>query len=277
MSRSLPVSLALLAIPAAAFAQDFSGTYRLAAAGAAPITITLRQNAAGQVTGTLTGNTAFQIQGQVQNGQLAAYASNRNGRLYLEAAVAGAQLQVAMAEVGPDGQPQAQTARTLVFDRVGGMGQAAPQGGRLLGRGAAPQAPGAPGMAMAPAGPQAGPPGVGPASPQDRQISQLLLRSPWCSFHYNQNTGTSSQERAVFRADGTGSLGTGGETYNSGAAGTVSSQRSGGQQFRWMVRGGALISSTDGVQWSRTPLQVTQNSNGYPIITGDGKEYSMCN
>ena len=33
----------------------------------------------------------------------------------------------------------------------------------------------------------------------------------------------------------------------------------------------------DGQNFSPTPLQVTRNSNGYPIITAAGKEYNQCN
>jgi len=37
------------------------------------------------------------------------------------------------------------------------------------------------------------------------------------------------------------------------------------------------MSSPEEPALAPVPLQVTQNSNGYPIITADGKEYSSCN
>jgi hypothetical protein len=35
--------------------------------------------------------------------------------------------------------------------------------------------------------------------------------------------------------------------------------------------------SQDGAQWAPQALQVTRNSNGYPILNSGGKEYSQCN
>lgn len=267
-------ALAVLAVSIAVAplaAQDFTGTYRLNAGGGPTITLTLQQSRTGQITGTLQGNTNFQIQAQVgANGRFAGYAANQAGRLYLEGALAGAQLQLAMAEVGADGQPQVATARTVTMDRVAAMGQAAPaapQGGLLLGRGNAPPAQAAPGGRGMPGG----------GSPQDQQITQLLVRSAWCSFSYNQTSGTSRTERVTFRPDGSGSIGSGAETYSSGTFGTVAGQSSDAGAFRWQVRGGVLNTTTDGATWQQFPLQITTNSSGYPIISSGGKEYSMCN
>lgn len=280
MARPTLVALAILSLAAPAAggtlaAQDFTGTYRLATATGTTITLTLQQSRTGQITGTLQGNTAFQVQAQVANGQFSGYAANQSGRLYLEGRIQGAQLQVAMAEVGPDGQPQVQTAQSVTMERVGGAGQA----GAL-----APGKMGAPmGQMGAPMGQMAGPgqamaPGGG--SPQDQQITQLLLRSAWCSFSYSSAggaSGRSSTERVVFQADGSGVQQTGGESYYSGSAGSVAGQASGGQPFRWQVRGGVLQLSADGVTWQPQPLQITTNSSGYPIINAGGTEYSMCN
>ena len=60
------------------------------------------------------------------------------------------------------------------------------------------------------------------------------------------------------------------------ANGSVYSQSSGGGTARWQVRGGQLyLDGGEGFQ--QVPLSVSRNSNGYPIITADGKEYSQCN
>ena len=267
-------ALAVLAVSIAVAplaAQDFTGTYRLNAGGGTTITLTLQQSRTGQITGTLQGNTSFQVQAQVgANGQFAGYAANQAGRLYLEGVLAGTQLQLAMAEVGADGQPQVATARTVTMDRVAVMGQAAPaapQGGLLLGRRNAPPAQAAPGGQVAP----------GSGSPQDQQITQLLVRSAWCSFSYNQTTGTTNTERVVYQPDGTGYISSGAETYNSGRSGTVAGQHQGGTPFRWRLQNGVLLATTDGFQWGQFPLQITANSNGYPIVKADGKEYTMCN
>lgn len=271
--RSPTVALALCGVLALlgaipAHAQDFTGTYQVSGNGTA-VTLTLRQAPNGQITGTLAGNATFQVRAQVQGARFAGYASNDAGRIYLEGQVAGTQLQVAMAEVGPDGQPQEQTARTVAMERVvAGPGRAG-QGGEM--------ADAAPGRGA----PKAGGQGAVAASGQDRQIAQVLLRSPWCRMSYSGGAGSSSgttrTERVVFRADGTGLRRSGGESHYSGDAGSVGSQSSGGEPFRWQVRDGVLNTSSDGVTWAQTPLRITTNSNGWPIITAAGKEYSMCN
>jgi hypothetical protein len=253
--------------------QDFTGTYQVSGNGTT-VTLTLRQARNGQITGTLQGNTTFQVQAQVAGQRFAGYASNQAGRVYLEGQLAGTQLQVAMAEVGPDGQPQPQTARVVAMERVeaGGAGQSGAAAAPRTSKGNAPGAAGGAG---------AGAQGAAAASPQDQQVTQLLLRSAWCSFSYSGVSGTSSgsshTERVVFRADGTGARQTGGESYNSGRSGSVAGQSQGGAPFRWQFRGGVLNTSADGVSWAQTRLQITTNSSGYPIITADGKEYTMCN
>jgi hypothetical protein len=137
------VAFLSLVLGGAAAAQDFSGTYA-AQAGAGPgITLILRQNAQGQVTGTLSGNTQFQIQAQAQGGQVMGYAVAPGGRLFLQGQLQGGGLVLALAEVGPDGQPQPQTARTVMLSRTGG----ADAGGSAGAMGAAPTAPGRRGRA----------------------------------------------------------------------------------------------------------------------------------
>ena len=137
-----------------------------------------------------------------------------------------------------------------------------------------------PGTGGAMGGPGAQTGGVA-ATPQDQQIAQLLLRSAWCSSSYravpgSSSSGRSSTERIVFAPDGTGFRRTGGESYSSGASGSVAGQRSGGEPFRWQLRGGALNVSSDGLAWESIPLAISQNSSGWPIVKASGKEYSMC-
>jgi hypothetical protein len=44
---------------------------------------------------------------------------------------------------------------------------------------------------------------------------------------------------------------------------------------QWQVQGGQLyLDSGQGMQPVR--MTISRNSNGYPIITADGKEYSQC-
>lgn len=130
------------------------------------------------------------------------------------------------------------------------------------------------GQAATPSGGGAG------GSAQDRQLAQLLQRSAWCSFSYTSgggSSGRSSTERIVFRPDGSGARSTGGASYYSGSAGSVAGQSGGGEPFRWRTQNGTLVVTGQNGEQSQIQLQVTQNSNGYPIITANGTEYSMCN
>src|SRR5262249_54206897 len=153
------------------------------------------------------------------------------------AELAGNELRVALAEPGPNGQPNLNTARQLLMTRSAAAGPAAK---------AAPSA------------------GTKGGSPQDAQVAQFLSGNAWCAFSYNQRTGSSSKERVVFRRDGVVVQQTGAESYNSGPAGSVAGQSWGGNQARWRARNGQLELSQDGVNWNVQPLNVTRNSNGYP-------------
>jgi len=107
-------------------------------------------------------------------------------------------------------------------------------------------------------------------------LAQLLTSSAWCSFTYNQRTGTSRQERVAFNRDGTLVQTSGAETHSSGRSGTVAGQHSGGSRGFWRVQGNVLHLSEDRAKWEPQPLVVTKNSNGYPIIKSEGKEYMQC-
>lgn len=142
------------------------------------------------------------------------------------------------------------------------------------------------GSAPPPAGRAPGTGGAG-GSPQDQQLAQLLLSSPWCSFSYHN--GYTNQSRNVFHRDGTLSVNTNAEggTVNpngggsvdigGGASGSTYGQSQGGGSVQWRVQGGQLYLNA-GSGFQAIPLRITQNSNGYPIITSvtDGREYSQC-
>jgi hypothetical protein len=370
--RSLLASIGVLGClallgGASATAQDFSGTYRLNAGGGTAITVTLRQARNGQVTGTLQGKTSFRIQARMRGGTFSGYASNPSGRIHLRGQLAGGQLQLAMAEVGADGQPQLGTTRTVLMERVTPPGRAPasradktaplaqapraaarpadPFAGTFVGDGIAltlarsgagyagsatsegeryrvraqlsgsilsgvyegggGQLPfqamvqgdvmrlaaggetytlrrqgGDAGRRLAAGGP--GGAGATATTPQERPIAQLLVRSEWCTMTYSgivgSTTGTTRYERLVFRPDGTGTRRTSSESYYSNDAGAAAADGSGASQFRWRLDGSVLVSSTDGgASWVRAPMRISTNSNGYPIITANGKDYAMCN
>lgn len=118
-----------------------------------------------------------------------------------------------------------------------------------------------------------------PAAAGNDQLSRLLMASPWCWLKYA--SGNTYSERIVFSANGTWSSNKESEIYGQNAYAGTSAHAVGasGGRGQWAVKGGQLYLSDppETPQLMPVPLQVTQNSNGYPIITADGREYSQCN
>jgi hypothetical protein len=247
----VPLLVPLLAlVSASAMAQTYSGTFTTTNQQGSTVTLVLKQDAQSQVKGTLTGNnTTFQVAAQATPQGLMGVVSGPAGSLFLLAQYEGASLIVRLAEPGPNGQPNPQATGRLVFAKA---------------------AAGTP-SSKSPSKP------VPVAGGQDGQISQFLTRNAWCGFTYNKNTGSSTTERVVFYGNGTVARNSGAQTYNSGPAGSVAGQYGSGNQGRWKVADGMLHLSQDGMNWTPQPLQVTQNSNGSPIIKSSGKEYMQCN
>lgn len=227
-----------------------------------------RGRAADPWVGTFVGpqlSISLQRQGQAYTGT----ASAQGARYPLQGYVQGNLMAGQYVDGGVAYQFQAQLDGNVMQLAAGGQvyvmerrGTAAPGD-----RGTVSAAPGAAG-------------GVAGNSAQDRQLAQLLMRSAWCSFSYvsgGGSSGRSSSERVVFRQDGSGARSSGGESYYSGPSGSVAGQSSGGEPFRWRVQNGALVVTGQTGEQSMIQLQVTQNSNGYPIINANGTEYSMCN
>ncbi|MEO8139689.1 MAG: hypothetical protein ABI742_08590 [Gemmatimonadota bacterium] len=276
MRRPIAVSISLLTllVTAPLAAQNYTGTWLLQSDNGGTVTLALRQDGAGNATGTMTGNGAtFQLTGERKGPELVGKATGNGSSVWFEASLDGNALHLVLADVAPNGQPDLGGAKEIIFTRSG----------------TAPAAP-------APRAPQAGPraPAVAPAPPappqgsaQDQQLRTFLLSSPWCSFSYNQTTGTSRSSRSVFLSDGILMIGTNreGGTVNQngggnvdlsgGATGSYYNQSQGGQQARWQVQGGQLyVDMGQGMQV--VAMQITRNSNGYPIVTAGGIEYSQC-
>ena len=240
----LRLSLVLLFWCAAVLAaENFAGTYTARNPAGNVVTLTLEQDAQGKVSGTLSGQgTSFKVEAEVRPEGLLGIVTGESGALFLISRLRGNELDVVLAEQGPNGQPNMQATRQFVMTR---------------------------GAAKKPAA------AAKPAA-QDQEAVQFLTANAWCSFTYNQRSGTSTRERVVFRPDGSVTQQGGAETYSSGRSGTVSGQHTSGNQGRWRVRGGQLELSADGATWAPQPLEVTKNSNGYPIIKSGGKEYMVC-
>ncbi|MEO8634568.1 MAG: hypothetical protein ABI587_04730 [Gemmatimonadales bacterium] len=266
----LAVLLLVLATPASA--QQFTGTYTMQAPNGAVLTIALTQVAGGRTTGTLSGNgTVIQLEAKVEEGDLVGQAIMGQTRAMFTAELDGMTLIVALIELGQDGAPNLSAAKELRFTRSSRVATAPP----------APNSTGP--LATTPPRGQAPVPAAGGGTPQDQQVRQLLLSSPWCSFTYSQTSGATHTSRNVFYADGRLAVNTNAEggtvnQFGGGNVGTgsVYSQSQGGSVVQWQVQGGQLyLDAGQGMQPVR--MSVTRNSNGYPIITADGKEYSQCN
>lgn len=156
---------------------------------------------------------------------------------------------------------------------VGGMPMSLSRAG-----GKAPKGKAQP-QAMNPELPTAPPPQQQqPQTAGNDQLSRLLLSSNWCWLRYSN--GNSYTQKVHFNANGTwDDFSESDISANNAYAGTTAqatgNRTSGGQ---WMVKGGQLyLSSPDSPQLAPVPLTITRNSNGYPLINADGREYSMCN
>ncbi len=273
--RLVVVVGSLVLVPAPALALD--GSY--AAAGAKGSSALLLKTQGGRVTGSLRhGGVSYVVSGKLEDGALVGELRGSGRRLYIEAQPAprGDGLVVLIAAIGADGQPDDSTEQLIEFQRGG---TAAPAG--------APAAATRPPMpAAAPAPPQAGPTSADAAvagTPQDRQVAQFLAASPWCHYSYSGGTqgGTEKRERVVFFPDGRVVSRDGSESAYSGQVGGqawgTSGQQGGGQQGRWRVRQGTLEMAGEGLPFQPVPLRLSQNANGHPILTTNGKEYFRCN
>jgi hypothetical protein len=107
-------------------------------------------------------------------------------------------------------------------------------------------------------------------------LSRLLLSSAWCTFSYNQISGSSKSTRVQFFPNGTWSDSSRAEGYSSGYGGSMASQHDSGGSGRWKTKGGQLYLSGPDGNLESINLQVNHNSNGYPVIKADGVEYSQC-
>ncbi len=115
-------------------------------------------------------------------------------------------------------------------------------------------------------------------NPQDAQARQILTSSAWCSFTYNKVSGTSTTRKVVFRPDGVMTINGGAETYSAGYGGIYAGQSSNGATMLWKIENlRLLIDQRNGAGFQDIGLSTSKNSNGYPILHADGREYSMCN
>lgn len=293
------LALAFALTARAAAAQGVFGTYTLATPNGGTVTLLLQRGSSGTITGSLSGNgstftvTGAELQGEDVRGSL----KSSDGSVVFHAHRTGDQLQLTVADLGANGQPDLGKTRQIVLARQGaevaatepkkrgGMFGAL---GRALEKGIAANnaanamtsgaASGGSAMGMA-----AGGSPVTGATTSDTQLIQLLTSSAWCTFSYSGGKtytggsyGRTSSTRTVFGSNGIVSQTSGSENTNTGAPGNVYASQSGGTSGRWKAENGQLMLSQDGMSWVAQPMKVELNSAGNPIITSGGKEYMRC-
>lgn len=129
-----------------------------------------------------------------------------------------------------------------------------------------------------------GGPGPCPRPTEDAQVLQLFTATAWCSYGYGGATET--KERYVLAADGRFQGRTGSETVRTGqntnmygeVQQTFGAWGSGVEQLAgcWQYSGERLAFSADGRTWAPGATALGRNSNGWPILTFEGKEYFTC-
>lgn len=238
-----------------AAAAGYSGSWQAPTPAGGALTLVLTQNGA-QIRGTLSGNGAqFEVEAQLgPDGGFYGTARSRAGTLFIGGELQGDQLGLALAEMTAQGVPDMRTAQEVRMTRAASG----------AGAGASAGAPGAARSDLA-------------ATPADQQVAQLLLSSPWCTMQYSQQMGATTVERVTFGRDGRFTSRTQRESAVNNSQGTYYGNSSDGVQGFWRVQGGSLMLSADGQRYEGTPLQISRNSNGYPIVTAAGKEYYQCN
>lgn len=103
---------------------DFSGAYTLSYEGTT-LTLVLRQDANGTITGNLTSTTqiSYQLEGQVSEGAAVGICYDQQGGDYFEAYFAEQQLIFSMIEPDEFNMPDYNKVQTLIFTRTGAGSQ----------------------------------------------------------------------------------------------------------------------------------------------------------
>lgn len=298
MTRAaLAIALLAVASPTLLAAQAFTGAWEVALQGGNHLSVVLTQSGR-RVTGSLVGaSDTFAIDAEVAaDGGFYGTAKSAAGSLFIGGEREGDVLLLALAELTAAGMPDLTRAQELRLERTteaaiavrrsaGGGAQATAAPAASAPAASVPAAS-APASGRAPAPPAASsspatrapesPPSLG-RTPMDQQVAQLLVSSPWCHLQYSQQMGATTTERVVFQANGRVAIGTDRESAVNNQHGVYYGRSNTGQQGHWRVENGALMLSEDGRSFAPTTLAISRNSNGYPIVTANGKEYYQCN
>ena len=99
-------------------AQKYSGTYTAPDMAGNPVSLVLQRDAQGQVTGSFSaGGLTFRVQGSVEDGDLFGTAVGDAGSMYLEAHEEDGEIELILAELGPDDEPNFDAASEISLHR----------------------------------------------------------------------------------------------------------------------------------------------------------------
>lgn len=98
---------------------------------------------------------------------------------------------------------------------------------------------------------------------QDQDLERALTANPWCMV---AKAGDKRSETASFGRDGAAVV-----SGDTGPGGVHHTER-----FRWRVRGGTLLLSDDGTNWTPIDLKVGRDGTGRGAIVIDGDAYRPC-
>ena len=160
--RTVFILIGIAVLSAAAFGQNFKGTYTMTS-GTTKLTLALNQTAAGQVTGTLSSSTGavFQINGKIEEDIAMGTCQGQAGTSQFEASFEDSLLIFTLIETNQAGEV---SSRSLEFTRGGGgVSPSAELGLPPAQPGAAASKPR--GQSQAPAAPRPSGPAPAPSAP----------------------------------------------------------------------------------------------------------------
>jgi len=106
----------------------YSGTYSLQNQQGELITLTVRQDAQGALSGSMSGNNQqYQLEGILEEGIAVGAIFNEQGGVFFEAQLQDAELLLTLIEPGPDNEPDYSKMQDLVLTRQGAVAGAEPQ------------------------------------------------------------------------------------------------------------------------------------------------------
>jgi hypothetical protein len=195
--RTASVFFGLIVLAAAAFGQNFKGTYTMTS-GTTKLTLVLNQGAGGQITGTLSSSTGavFQLNGKIEEDIAMGTCQGQAGTSPFEASFEGALLIFTLMETSPSGEV---TSRSLEFARAaGGVSPSAELGLPPAAAGAAAAKPGS--QSQAPAAPRSSNPAPAPAAPSQPPGGGNAVSVPelGCSFAIPDGWNGQKQGEAIY-------------------------------------------------------------------------------